>query len=180
MADPLPKLLYGLFSPVHALATFMTRQGTGKETIRKEIADRFGYDLDRTVNGIRSTYSFDVSWQGSVPESIVAFLDSEDYETAVRYAISLGGDVDTMACIVGGIAQAFSKTIPAWIVQEVREKLTADLLAVVDDSVNHSRVNIEPVICHISLYCQFGLMALAFDLCNCKIFYIFGFINYFY
>ena len=56
------------------------------------IEDRLGYDLDRIMEGIRPAYSFDVSCQGSVPESTIAFHDSEGYETAVRYAISLGGD----------------------------------------------------------------------------------------
>ena len=115
-----------------ALAIFLARQGADKETIRKEIEDRFNYDLHRTVAGIRPSYRFDISCQGSVPESIIAFLDSIDYETTVKNAISLGGDADTMACIAGGIAQAFYKKIPADIVLEAREKLTKDLLVVVD------------------------------------------------
>jgi ADP-ribosylglycohydrolase len=115
-----------------ALAVFMARQGADKQTIRSEIRDRFDYDLDRTVETIRPTYRFDVSCQGSVPESIIAFLDSEDYETAVKNAISLGGDADTMACIAGGIAQAYYRSIPARIIAAVREGLTMDLLAVVN------------------------------------------------
>jgi len=115
-----------------ALAVFMARQGADKETIRSEIRDRFDYDLDRTVETIRPAYRFDVSCQGSVPESIIAFLDSQDYETAVKNAISLGGDADTMACIAGGIAQAYYQIIPARIIAEVRAGLTPDLLAVVD------------------------------------------------
>ena len=115
-----------------ALAVFLARQGADKESIRSEIQDRFDYDLDRTVETIRPAYRFDVSCQGSVPESIIAFLDSEDYETAVKNAISLGGDADTMACIAGGIAQAYYKSIPARIVAAVRGGLTPDLLAVVD------------------------------------------------
>ena len=102
------------------------------ETIRKKIADRFDYDLGRTVATIRPAYSFDVSCQGSVPESIIAFLDSDDYASAVKNAISLGGDADTMPCIAGGIAQAFYKKIPAGIVSTVLEKLPADLRSVVD------------------------------------------------
>ena len=115
-----------------ALAILMARQGAEKETIRKEISERFGYNLNRTVERIRPTYSFDVSCQGSVPESIIAFVDSVDYESAVRNAIYLGGDADTMACIAGGIAQAFYKKIPASILRDVREKLPRDLLVVVD------------------------------------------------
>jgi ADP-ribosylglycohydrolase len=115
-----------------ALAIFLARNGFDKETIRAEIAGRFGYDMNRTVEGIRPGYSFDVSCQGSVPESIIAFLDSTSYEDAVKNAISLGGDADTMACITGGIAQAFYKKIPEVIVSRVMEKLPRDLLTVVE------------------------------------------------
>jgi ADP-ribosylglycohydrolase len=115
-----------------ALAILLARQGAAKETIRREIANRFGYDLNRTVDEIRPGYSFDVSCQGSVPESIIAFLDSTDYIDAVKNAISLGGDADTMACIAGGIAQAFYKEIPPEIAARALERLTPDLRAVVD------------------------------------------------
>jgi ADP-ribosylglycohydrolase len=115
-----------------ALAIFMARQDASKEDIRREMTNRFGYAMDRTVDGIRPGYRFDVSCQGSVPESIIAFLDSTSYEDAIKTAISLGGDADTMACIAGGIAQAFYKKIPEEIVTGVREKLPRDLLAVVE------------------------------------------------
>ena len=110
----------------------MARQGASKEDIRQEMTGRFGYAMERTVDDIRPGYRFDVSCQGSVPESIIAFLDSTSYEDAIKNAISLGGDADTMACIAGGIAQAFYKKIPEAIVTRVREKLTPDLLMVVD------------------------------------------------
>ncbi len=116
-----------------ALAVFLARQGESKESIKQEIAQRFSYDLDRRLNEIRPTYRFDISCQGSVPESIIAFLESEDFEDAVRKAISLGGDSDTMACIAGGIAQAFYGEIPATIVSNVREKLPEEFRKVVDD-----------------------------------------------
>jgi ADP-ribosylglycohydrolase len=115
-----------------ALAIFLARQGADKETIRTEIAGRFGYDINRTVDEIRPGYRFDVSCQGSVPESIVAFLDATDYVDAVKNAISLGGDADTMACIAGGIAQAFYRKIPPEIVARALERLTPDLRTVVD------------------------------------------------
>jgi ADP-ribosylglycohydrolase len=115
-----------------ALAIFMARHGKSKDTIRSEITSRFGYDLDRTVDSIRPNYRFDVSCQGSVPESIIAFLDADSYGDAVKNAISLGGDADTMACIAGGIAQAYYKKIPVEIVEAVMEKLTPDLRCVVD------------------------------------------------
>ena len=119
-----------------ALAILMARQGADKETIRKEIEDRFSYDLHRTAAEIRPTYGFDVSCQGSVPESIIAFLDSDDYESSIRNAISLGGDADTMACIAGGIAQAFYWNIPAAIVDAAMQKLTPDLRQVADDFID--------------------------------------------
>ena len=115
-----------------ALSVFMARQGADKETIRKEIEAHFDYDLQRTVAEVRPSYRFDVSCQGSVPESIIAFLDSDGYESAIRNAISLGGDADTMACIAGGIAQAYYKQIPGEIVSEVRKRLPGDLLKIVD------------------------------------------------
>ncbi len=115
-----------------ALAVFFARKGESKEYIRQEIVRRFAYNLDRTLEEIRPGYRFDVSCQGSVPESIIAFLESKDFEDAVRKAVSLGGDSDTMACIAGGIAQAFYKEIPADIVANVRKRLPDEFLLVVD------------------------------------------------
>jgi ADP-ribosylglycohydrolase len=115
-----------------ALAIYLARIGESKDTIRKEITDRFFYDLNRTVDEIRPNYSFDVTCQGSVPESIVAFLDADSWEDAVKKSISLGGDADTMACITGGIAQAFYKKIPDNIAKNVRNKLPGDLLEILD------------------------------------------------
>ena len=115
-----------------ALAIFLGGTGSDKETIRKEVIDRFGYNLDRTLAEIRPGYHFDVSCQGSVPESIIAFLESESFEDAVRKAISLGGDADTMACIAGGIAQAYYKEIPEKIVQQIRVKLPSEMVEVLD------------------------------------------------
>lgn len=115
-----------------ALAIYLARMGESKDGIRIEITDRFCYDLNRTVDEIRPNYSFDVTCQGSVPESIVAFLDSDSWEDAVKKSISLGGDADTMACIAGGIAQAYYKKIPERIVEEVRKRLPSDLRAVLD------------------------------------------------
>ena len=115
-----------------ALAVYLARTGYEKEEIRRQISRRFDYDLERTVDDIRPTYSFDVSCQGTVPEAIIAFLDSSTYEDAVRNAVSLGGDSDTLACITGGIAEAFSRGIPKQIQAKVRECLTPDLLEITD------------------------------------------------
>ena len=110
-----------------AAAIFMARLGKSKDHIRSFIQDRFGYDLDRTVERIRPTYSFNESCQGTVPEAIIAFLDSSDYEDTVRLAISLGGDADTLACIAGGIAEAFYGGVPARIAGRALEILDEDL-----------------------------------------------------
>src|SRR5262249_38360095 len=110
-----------------ALAVFLARHGECKDDIKRELQERYGYDLDRTLEEIRPEYRFDGSCQGSVPESIIAFLESTDYEDAVRKAVSLGGDSDTMACIAGGIAQAYYKQIPSALVTNVRRKLPGEL-----------------------------------------------------
>lgn len=115
-----------------ALAVYLGRTGKSKEQIKEEVQMRFGYNLDRTLDEIRPGYQFDVSCQGTVPEAIIAFLESEDFEDAIRKAISLGGDSDTLACITGGIAQAYYKEIPPEIVNEVQNRLPAELLDIVN------------------------------------------------
>jgi len=110
-----------------ALAVFLARTGRDKQAIRDRMMKLFGYDLDRTVDEIRPSYSFDVSCQGTVPEAIIAFLDSDSYEDAVRNAVSLGGDSDTLACITGGIAEAFYGNVPDEIRAAVEEILPSDL-----------------------------------------------------
>ena len=90
-----------------AAAIFMARNGKSKQDIRSYISEKYGYDLSFTCDEIRPDYDFDSTCQGSVPEAIIAFLDSNDYESAVRLAVSLGGDADTQACIAGGIAEAY-------------------------------------------------------------------------
>jgi len=115
-----------------ALAVFLARTGASKQQIRSEIATRFGYDLERTVASIRPTYNFDVAAQRSVPEAIVCFLDAPDFEAAVRNAISLGGDADTMACIAGAIAEAHWGEVPPAIAIEVRKRLPPEFLQLVD------------------------------------------------
>lgn len=115
-----------------ALAVWLARMGRTKEEIRAWIGRRFGYDLHRSVNDIRPVYTFDVSCQGTVPEAIIAFLESESYEDAVRNAVSLGGDSDTLACITGGIAEAFYGVVPDEIRTKVRALLAPDLLRITD------------------------------------------------
>ena len=95
------------------MAIFMARRGESKDAIRRAVHEQVGYDLTRTAAAIRETYKFNESCQGTVPEAIMAFLDATDYEDAIRLAVSLGGDSDTLACITGGIAAAFYGGVPS-------------------------------------------------------------------
>jgi len=111
-----------------ALTVFLARTEHDREKIREQIRQRFRYNLDRSVDDIRSTYyAFDISCQGTVPEAIIAFLDSSSYEDAIRNAVSLGGDSDTLACITGGIAEAFYGPVLPHIREKVKDILTPDL-----------------------------------------------------
>jgi len=115
-----------------AAAIWWARHRKSKNEIRELVVRHFGYALARSVAGIRSTYTFDSSCQGTVPEAIAAFLDSTDFESALRNAISLGGDADTLGCITGGIAQAFYREIPPHLLNPARNLLPAELLGIVD------------------------------------------------
>ena len=90
-----------------AAAIYMARTCSTKQEIKDYIQSKYGYDLSRTCDEIRPTYRFNESCVGTVPEAIIAFLDSSDFESAIRLAVSLGGDTDTLTCISGGIAEAF-------------------------------------------------------------------------
>jgi ADP-ribosylglycohydrolase len=115
-----------------AAAVFLARTGADKERIRDYIERKFGYRLDRSIDELRPGFEFDVSCRGTVPPAIRAFLDSTDYESAVRLAISLGGDADTLACIAGGIAQAYYG-IPAEIRDRAMGELDESLRAIVEE-----------------------------------------------
>jgi len=101
-----------------AFAIFWARKGLTKALIREKISEKFDYDLTRTVDEIRPEYKFEVSCAKSVPESIICFLDSDSFEDAIRNAISLGGDADTMGAIAGSIAEAYYG-----IPKEIEEKI---------------------------------------------------------
>lgn len=113
-----------------SLAIFFARKNKDKEFIRTEISKRFTYDLNRTIDMIRPNYFFDVSCQGTVPEAIIAFLDSDDYEHAVRLAVSLGGDADTLACITGAIAEAYYKGVPEHISSAVMKIIPQEFIEI--------------------------------------------------
>ncbi len=115
-----------------ALAVFLARKERNKNLISTEIKARFGYNLNRTVDEIRPSYGFIESCQGTVPEAIIAFLESTSYEDAVRNAVSLGGDSDTLACITGGIAEALYGPVRESIREKVREILTPELWGIAE------------------------------------------------
>ncbi len=95
-----------------AAAIWMARNGQTKAEIRRYIENRYGYDLDRTWEYLNKIYDWDSSCQCIVPEAIIAFLESNDFEDAIRKAVSMGGDSDTLACITGGIAEAYYGGVP--------------------------------------------------------------------
>jgi ADP-ribosylglycohydrolase len=113
-----------------AAAVFMARHGDSKQAIKAGITRRFGYDLNPTIDALRPTYRFDESCQETVPPAIIAFLESDDFESAVRLAISLGGDADTLACITGAIAEAHYGGVPPAIAARTLETLDDHLRGV--------------------------------------------------
>lgn len=103
-----------------------------KTEIKDYIEKQFGYDLSKKYKDIQPSYRFDVSCQKSVPESIIAFLESTDYESAIRMAVSYGGDADTMAAIAGGIAAAYYGKIPQYILNKCNDIIPAEILLVIE------------------------------------------------
>ncbi|MDH6343870.1 ADP-ribosylglycohydrolase [Parabacteroides sp. PM6-13] len=129
--DLLPMPLEGVKgAQATAVCVYIARIGTSKEQIKAYIENTFGYDLQRTCDQIRPTYRFNESCQGTVPEAIIAFLGSNDFEHAIRLGISLGGDSDTLAAITGGIAEAYYKVMPEHIQQEVIARLPDEFIEV--------------------------------------------------
>lgn len=114
-----------------AAAIYLARTGTSRQEIRNYINQHY-YRLDFTLDEIRPAYTFDVTCQGSVPQAIEAFLESTDFEDAIRNAISIGGDSDTVAAITGGIAEAYYG-VPGEIVAKTEMFLTADLIEILDE-----------------------------------------------
>ena len=114
-----------------AASVFLAKEGRTKAEIKAYVEDTFGYDLDRTIEGIRQHYHFDVSCQGSVPEAIIAFLEGNSFEEVLRLAISLGGDSDTIGAMACAIA-ACMYPIPDAIAARCDTLLTDDLREIKD------------------------------------------------
>jgi len=115
-----------------ASAIFLARKNKSKNEIKDYITEKFNYDLNFTLDSIRDSYSFDVTCQGSVPQALVSFLESSDFESAIRLAVSIGGDSDTIACITGGVAAAYYKKIPENIIDNVNLILPDELKEVLN------------------------------------------------
>jgi ADP-ribosylglycohydrolase len=116
-----------------AAAVFLAREGRSKAEIKETVEKLFGYDLSRRLDEIRPTYRFTESCQETVPQAITAFLEAESYEDAIRNAISLGGDADTLACITGGIADPFFGGVPEEIGRQAVRLLDDRLKRILDD-----------------------------------------------
>lgn len=121
-------------------AVFLARTGASKIDIKDWVISEVKYDLDRNLEDIRPAYTFDVSCQGSVPEAIIAFLESNDLEDAVRNAISIGGDTDTLACMAGSIAEAYyhrEVAIEETLLETIYRFLPASMKTILQDFYTH-------------------------------------------
>ena len=119
-----------------ASAIFLARTTKDKSIIREYITKEFNYDLARSCDDIRPTYQFNESCHGTVPEAIIAFLDSTTFEQAIRLAVSLGGDSDTLTCITGGIAEAYYG-VPEQIEQQALAYLPTEIQIILTKFYNH-------------------------------------------
>ena len=114
-----------------ASCIFLARMGARKEELKRYVEKEFGYNLNRTLEEIRPTFHMDESCQGTVPEAIIAFLESTDFEDAIRNAVLLGGDTDTLAAITGSIAEAYYG-VPSCLKIECRNRVDKDILEVME------------------------------------------------
>ena len=119
-----------------ASAIYMARNGFSKEEIKEYIEGEFHYNLNRTLDEIRPGYHMDETCQRTVPEAIIAFLESQDFEDAIRNAVSLGGDTDTLGAITGSIAEAFYG-ISDVLIAECRSRIDEGLMTDILDEFDH-------------------------------------------
>ena len=120
-----------------AAAIWIARNGKSKDAIRDYIESKYGYDLSGTWEEYNRTYHWEDSCQGTVPPAIVCFLESTDFEDAIRKAVSIGGDSDTLACITGGMAEAFYGGVP----QEMAERTKIPFPGVFNDIISEMKAN---------------------------------------
>ena len=115
-----------------AAAIYLARRVRDKDEIRHTLESQFGYDLSLRLEQIRPAYEFDETCQGTVPQALAAFFESTCYEDTIRNAISLGGDADTLACIAGGVAEAYYGGVPEGLTAPAIAMLDRRLVVVVD------------------------------------------------
>lgn len=119
-----------------ASALYLARGGVEKEKIKEYVASNFGYDLSLSCDTLRRSGEHSETCQGTCPRALIAFFESCGYESALRLAISLGGDSDTIAAMTGGIAAAYYG-IPDWIISKGRSYLPSEMLEVIDEFDGH-------------------------------------------
>jgi ADP-ribosylglycohydrolase len=116
-----------------AAAIYQLRNGRSKEFLKQFTEKGFGYNLSRKLSDIRPTYRFNETCQGTVPEAIICYLESCGFEDAIRLAVSLGGDSDTLACITGSIAEAdHTCGIPAQVMEAAFSTMPVELQNIVE------------------------------------------------
>ena len=131
-SNPQPPRGYSGGAQATATAIYLARCVRNKDQIRHTIESQFGYDLSVRLDQIRPAYGFNETCQGTVPQALVSFFESTSFEDAVRNAISVGGDADTLACIAGGVAEAYYGGTPQELARPVMAMLDKGLVAVVD------------------------------------------------
>lgn len=113
-------------------AVYLARIGCTRERLREFLQAECGYRLDLSLAQIRSGYTFDITCQGSVPEALTAFLEADDFMVAVRNAVWLGGDADTMGAIAGAVAEAWFGGVPHTVRLELWSRLPEPFIAVAE------------------------------------------------
>ena len=116
----------------------MARNGKSKEEIREYVENTYGYDLHKTYEFWHPIYRWESSCQGTVPQALICFLDSENFEDAIRKAVSLGGDSDTLACITGGMAEAYYKEIPKSMADRTKVHFPRIFTKILDEMYEHT------------------------------------------
>lgn len=119
-----------------AACIFLARTGSSREEIKQYVENTFGYALDKTLPWLREHNQFDSTAPGSVPEAITVFLLSDDYESTIRNAVSIGGDTDTIACMAGGIAEAFYQSIPDHMIREAVNRMPPEFKVILEKFMN--------------------------------------------
>lgn len=116
-----------------AAAIWMARNNKSKADIKQYLKSKYGYNLDVSWKSLNETYGWESSCQGTVPQAIICFLESEDFEDAIRKAVSIGGDSDTLACITGGIAEAYYGVLPDIMVENTQSSFPKIFFSILDE-----------------------------------------------